>query len=382
MIRTKEREPKLIAILCDTPYQLVSGIFMANHISRDEKLLIFLNTLWGKSARKFDVNGAGERIHKVLYYGQEQMGLGMLLKGLRNPLDMLRRMDGFDPEFDITAIITTRTTWMATYLYDYYKTKNNGLKMYLIEEGCSEYTSHMGETRFTRACKLLFKKTHYDFIDAAYFSAPELYPYKLPFPLHKLPCSADDTDSVRLIDSLFQTSGDLDKLAPYSCIFLDEGFNRPELTDRFGDFEENILTRITRVMDKKDVVIKMHPRTNGYDTQTGVQAVYTKFPFEILPAHVNLNNRVVVSALSTAMLTSKFLYDQEPYLVFTYHLVMDVLRVIVPDKKMLEASIRLMEGVRTIYRDKDKVFAPKTLDELEAAFVQINAKIAVSAQKT
>ncbi len=372
----------MIAILCDTPYQLVSGVFMANHISRDEKLLIFLNALWGKSARQFDVNGENGRIHKVLYYGKEQMGIGMLLKGLFNPLDMLRRMEGFNEGFDISAIITTRTTWMATYLYNYFIEKNKDLKMYLIEEGCSEYTSHMGETRFTRACKLLGKKTHYAFLDAAYFSAPELYPYEVPFPIRKLPCSADDADSVRLIDSLFQTSGDLDKLAPYKCIFLDEGFNRPELTDRFGDFEEDILERIMRVLPKEDVVIKMHPRTNGYDTKTGVAAVYTKFPFEILPAHVDLNNRVIVSALSTAMLTSKFLYDQEPYLVFTYPLMMDVLRVIVPDKKMLEASIRLMEGVRTIYRDKDKVFAPKTLDELEEAFAQINAKIGATAQKT
>ncbi|MEI6101742.1 MAG: polysialyltransferase family glycosyltransferase [Eubacteriales bacterium] len=365
----------MIAILCDTPYQLVSGIFLANHISRDEKLLVFLNLLWGKSARQFDINSDNKRICKVLYYGKDQMGAGMLLRGLKNPLNMLSRMDGFDENFEISTIITTRTTWMATYLYNFFKMKNKDLKMYLTEEGCSEYASHMGETRFTRVCKLLFKKTHYDYIDAAYFSAPELYPYQVNFPIYKLPCSADDKDSVQLIDSMFETHNDLDKLAPYKYIFLDEGLNNDELRSKFGNCEEKILKRISKVVDKEDIVIKMHPRTNSYDDDQGIAAVYTKFPFEILPAHINMDNRVMISALSTAMLTSKFLYDQEPYLVFIYNLVMDVLHTIVPDKKILENAIHLMEGVRSIYREPNKVFAPKTLDELEQVFVQIRAEL-------
>jgi hypothetical protein len=362
----------VIALVCDTPYQLVSAIFLANSISRDEKLLILLNQLWDKTAHQFDIDVSDERIHGILYYGSEQMGMGMLLSGLYNPKKMLLRMEGFDKDIDISCIIASRTTWMATYLYYYFRKKNRNLKMYLIEEGAGEYSAKMLDTRFTRACKMLHKKTHYDFIDAAYFSAPGFYRHKTDFPVHKLPCSESDTDSIRLIDSIFDAQTELNKLVPYTYIFLDEAFHVDETG--LGCTQDTILNIMKEVVPPEEIVVKMHPRTDSFRND-GVRAVYSKAPFELLPAHVNMDQKVLVSGISTAMLTSKLLYDQEPYLIFTYHLLEDILDMILPDKEVLQNVRDLMEGVRSMYANKNKTFAPKTTEELKQVLRQIQTEL-------
>ena len=365
----------MIALVCDTPYQLVSAIFLANSISKDEKLVLFLNQLWDRTARQFDIRTNEERIYKTLYYGREQMGTGMLLSGLFHPKSMLARMEGFEEDIDFSAIITSRTTWMATYLYYFFRKKNSDLKMYLIEEGAGEYSAQMCDTRFTRACRLLHKKTHYDFIDAAYFSAPGLYNHKTDFPVYKLPCSESDTDSIQLIDRIFDAQTELNKLVPYTYIFLDEAFHVDETG--VSCTQDSILSIMKEVVPQKDIVVKMHPRTDSFQVE-GIRAEYSKAPFELLPAHVNMDKKVLVSGISTAMLTSKFLYDQEPYLIFTYHLMGDILKKILPDKQALQNVIDLMEGVRNMYVHKNKTFAPKTMEEFKATLKQIEEDLRIA----
>jgi hypothetical protein len=82
-----------------------------------------------------------------------------------------------------------------------------------------------------------------------------------------------------------------------------------------------------------------------------------------------------VSGISTAMLTSKLLYDQEPYLIFTYHLLEDILDMILPDKEVLQNVRDLMEGVRSMYANKNKTFAPKTTEELKQVLRQIQTEL-------
>lgn len=359
----------MIALVCDTPYQMVSAVFLANHLFREQKLVFFLNQLWDRTSRQFDIRARDDRVYKILYYGREQMKTHMLLLGLADPLGMLRRLEGYGEDMVFDAVIASRTTWMATYLYNYCIRRNPDIKMYLIEEGAGEYTGPMCDTRFTRACRMLRRKTHCDHIDAAYFSAPALYTHQTNFPVYRLP--GPDAESIRLLGRIFDADSEMGKITPYTYILLDEAFHIDE--SRFSCSQDSVIRWTEETLDPGEVVVKMHPRTDALNAG-GIAAVYSKAPFELLPAHADMNRRVLVSAISTAMLTPKLLYGQEPYLVFTYHLLKETLASVLSEEAVKNVTA-LIEGVRGMYANRNKTFAPRTQEEYKAVLRTIDTEL-------
>lgn len=68
--------------------------------------------------------------------------------------------------------------------------------------------------------------------------------------------------------------------------------------------------------------------------------------------------------MSTAMLTPKLLYDEEPYLVFTYKILDPLLARFLTDAAQRKRYYDFIEGVAGMYRDQTRCAAPETMEEL------------------
>ncbi|MEG2541740.1 MAG: hypothetical protein RSA64_00715 [Christensenellaceae bacterium] len=352
----------MIALVCDTPYQIISALYAAKSISKDEPIVFFLNQFWDNSSRKFEIE-QDENI-KIVYYGKEHMGMGLLLSSLYKPQKMLCRLEGYDTEMDFSHIITSRTAWMATYLYQYHIEKNPNLKLYLIEEGIGEYAAPIPDTRFTKACRLLHKKCQTDVIDAAYFCAPKLYPFQTNFPIYPLDCKENQLCVMQLVDKLFDVRAELSKIEPYQNIFLNEAPSANQDAQSYTDTEKSVVRACAEALGEKNFVVKLHPRMDQY-TVGNIHTVYAKFPMEVLPAHVDMSNHVLISSMSTGLLTPKLLYDAEPTLVFTYQLMGDLYKECIPDEQTRNRYFGFIKGVCALYRDQSKILIPATLEELK-----------------
>ena len=71
----------------------------------------------------------------------------------------------------------------------------------------------------------------------------------------------------------------------------------------------------------------------------------------------DVNEKLFISIHSTACLTPKLLFDEEPYLILFYHLIDDA---VTERNERFDHTMKLFIDS---YRDKDKIMLPKTQEE-------------------
>ncbi len=364
----------MIAAVCDTPYQIMSAIAVANEVAPGEEIVFFINRYLYFRDQDFSYCDDHPCIHKILYYARKHMSPALLLRGLFRADRMLCSIEGYDPAMRFSAIITARTTYMATYLYR--KQAQEQLPVYLVEEGIGEYTGNMIDTRFTKALKTLRQKTHMDHVTCAYFSAPELYPFEPPFPVRPLPKMQGVVRE--MIESMFVLGAlrQVNALNAFHCIFLSEP-TTSEMTDEHDIAEYDGME--SRIMDiaieatRGDIIEKTHPVGMDFE-KDGIEKYRTKLPMECLLFTLNCKDKIFISSASTAMLTPKLLFDEEPFLVFTHKILDPYLKKLLKSDALRAKYYAVIDGVLSKVRDQGRVAVPETVEEYEAVLRDFYAR--------
>lgn len=106
-----------------------------------------------------------------------------------------------------------------------------------------------------------------------------------------------------------------------------------------------------------DLLIKPHPADKK--NREYISSVYesTSIPFEVINLNDNFTNRVIVTFFSSAAISPKMLYDEEPTVVILYKIFLDYLKVPIADELQLFFAKTVVE-----YREK-KFFIPETYEE-------------------
>lgn len=367
----------MIALVCDTPYQIMSAVLAAQAVAPGEDIVFFINTYLYLKEQTFNYSVEHKNIRAILYYGKKHMGAGKLLSGVMNPQAMLKHIDGYDSDMRFDAIICSRTTYMATYLYNAEAKAGRKPPVYLIEEGIGEYTSNLVETRFTAALAKLRQKTHMDRVTCAYFSAPTLYPYKTPFPVEKIPAVTEQSRSI--IESMFgleNLAEGVNRLAGYSCIFLSEPNSiemKNEADAKLYDQAESDIMDTAADAAGGDMVIKVHPIDPNFKKE-GLESFYSKLPMESLLLTMDCSSKFFVSSMSTAMLTPKLLFGFEPGLIFTYKILDPLISRFLTDEAVRQRYYAFIEGVMGLYEDHTRVAAPIDMAELKSTAQKFAAR--------
>jgi hypothetical protein len=89
--------------------------------------------------------------------------------------------------------------------------------------------------------------------------------------------------------------------------------------------------------------------------------------WELICARQITDNHVLISGYSTAQFSPKFLYNKEPWLIFTFKLYTGFFS----DQK-IESMQEVIERIRNGYENKEKLLIPKNVEELKEALVRID----------
>ena len=116
---------------------------------------------------------------------------------------------------------------------------------------------------------------------------------------------------------------------------------------------DNCYDTIIKLVDTSEIICKPHPRSQ-FNTNVDVK-IYSDYqiPMEILYASMeDLEDRVLISFVSTAIFTPKILFDKEPK-VISLHRILNYM-----------PFEQTFEKFRGIYRNKERVIAPNSIEEL------------------
>ena len=106
--------------------------------------------------------------------------------------------------------------------------------------------------------------------------------------------------------------------------------------------------------------VKLHPRSQSKELYRDYSVLSNQnILWELYCLNdYNIHQRIFISSYSTACFTPKMIFDEEPVVIFTYHLY--------SDKQEYDRIELLIDRFRTLYKCKDRVIIPKSEDELKS----------------
>lgn len=302
----------MIAIAVDTPSQLIAALLAYQRVGRGEPIVLF-------ARHGLETKGRHPSIERMCYYGDEHMTPSRLLSGLMSPLTLLRTIPGYDPSLDIDAIITSRTSFVATYLQKEYGSRHPFVPVYLIESGPDEYYEEKPQDRFSSMCVMMKQPTHLDFVSRAFISAAQLYPFERPYPVEELP--KGDLETRHVLGPMLGRPPKDERTALLSrvCLFFESAIAQNADAGAAFDVvaaDSRVLSAAARAIGPENItVIANGYRDMPYEREVAV--MQPGLPFESFLFRNDFNGKILMSQSLEILSAPKLFFDQEPFLVYT-----------------------------------------------------------------
>ena len=117
-----------------------------------------------------------------------------------------------------------------------------------------------------------------------------------------------------------------------------------------------IYHEIAVLKNPQNVIIKKHPRDKIRD-ESLTNYTHTSIPFEYIALESNVENKVLISLASTAVIMPKIVLDQEPFVILLYKMF----TLTIGEDETRE---RLYNNCRSLYRDRSRFIIPRNKEEL------------------
>lgn len=239
-----------------------------------------------------------------------------------------------------------------------YKGINKNLKLHFISDGIGGY--NLLTTKQNKIdnyiLNLLGFKSVFEEMNSLYLYEKKLANnlYYSHIKLKELP----KINNIRVklfINKLFEYKLENIEITNYKYLY----FQAPYTIDSILKSQFKSIQNFIKKLDKK-FIIKLHPRTIEYK---GIPQQYIsndKYPIEVLVSNYDISDKVLISSISAAAIMPKLMFDQEPYVIFLYKLFEQ-------DKYTFRGDnyLEFLEKFKLTYRNKEKVFVPNNLEELD-----------------
>jgi len=137
-------------------------------------------------------------------------------------------------------------------------------------------------------------------------------------------------------------------------IFLSQPFEDIDISKSFNAVME-LLTFVS-----EDVLIRFHPREAGRKVPEKIRTDHGSVMWELTASMTDMDDKILVGYYSTAQMTPKILFDQEPWLIFLYRIDKNLF-----DERMKKSLDIMVEDLRANYRDKGKIFIPDSIEDFK-----------------
>ena len=350
--------------VCSSNYQLLNAIMIIREYRIDADLIVTRESIWSEC--KLDILSEEKIFHHI--YKWTFLLETLADDKIKKPSDKIKiqtkkiitylnkkRIWNSLPNKDNQytriniAYIDSITLWIYTYF------KKTGASLSLYEDGTYSYSFLEVEQTFIRKImgKILYGKTNIEECARIYVKHPE----KLRRGSHnvkilKIEENYDSDVLARVLLPLYNSTEESMKSFEKKVIYFDQNIE----LDEVKNIQKKIASETAQIFGRKNVLIKLHPSSRNIDYGKDIIVFKERLPFELAIIDKNMNNKVLISIFSTACMTPKLDFNQEPYIIFTYKLYGNSFSI---NEKYLEQIDQLTES----YNDKSKVKVPNSMDE-------------------
>ncbi len=240
-------------------------------------------------------------------------------------------------------------------LYEHIRNTNNPkVRLVVYEEGtgsyCTDSSKRLGRLHLFLMRKLLRMEVREEFDELLVYQ-PDLVTAPISYPIRKMPSFSRES-IIETVNSVFRVSEE-------EMVIEDRVvFGSADRTGG-GDF-----LRLSKKLETMGFVSRRHPRSRKDPEQACLKrSVSEGEQWEIICMNCPMGDKVLASYASTACFTPKSIFDEEPYIFFLYE--MDELKSW-RQSEISDNMIQYIQKFSDTYRDKTRIFFPKSLNEMKA----------------
>lgn len=312
---------KINLFICDTPFQIMMALAFRMTILKNDIVDIVISDIINNSESLYQ-NVKESNVFSDAYYirdyelnyGFQSLGKAKKIKKLLNRKKIIKSLLPVDKSYD--ALFVTDTLRSIDWIYEQLLNINHQLKVFYYEEGpiavlCDQGNHFKKRKEYESVCKRLFnqvlgvKHINGNFQGAftsVYNQMPKAY-----FEWYDLTrISRDRLDAyVEILNEFWNYKHT--NMFSNKFIFLEESF----FTDGRENRDLEIISDIVSVVGKKDIIVKLHPRTRENRFEKMGLTVYQKnnVPWELIALNGDLCNAVLICVGSGAILYPKLYWN-------------------------------------------------------------------------
>lgn len=350
--------------VCSSNYQLLNAIMIIKEYKIEADLIVTRESIW--SGCKLDIL-AQEGIFKHIY-----KWTGLLEKladeKIKKPLDkieiQIKKIITYldkkkiwnslpNKEKQYTRINVAYVDSITLWIYTFFKKKGASLSLY--EDGTYSYRCLEVEQPLIRKVseRMLYGGASIDDCIQIYVKHPEKV--KLGSHTVKILSIEEKFDSViltKILLPLYNSTQNLLASFEKKVIYFDQNIELNEVKN----MQKDMANKTAKIFGRENVLVKLHPSSRNIDYGENMKVFEGRLPFELVIAYEDMNSKVLISIFSTACMTPKLDFNQEPYVIFTYKLYGDSFTI---NDKYLEQIDQLIGS----YNNKSKVKVPNNMEE-------------------
>jgi len=376
-LEMSNNESKRLCIICDTPYQLLNTISYA--CSQKEFEYSNVDVLvCNRDISENQINNLKKRaeIGRVFFYNTD------LVDNKRGKSLIYKAYRFFLPETFINGYVAGKEKIKCTN-YSHllcafpmpitvaFTMANPKVRIRLMDDGIGTYTGNIHMPLSKKKSIMLFLKgasSPWNRIEKVYLNNKRYYEGGLALDYEELPRFSDGDDMLNnAIQEIFGYR-EGDEYSRNRMIYLtqplDLGDDRAEI---YWKTEKTIQT----VFKEKEIkiLIRRHPKQPGYKFK-GMAVDNTNNLWELVCRYQITDEHCLIGCFSTAQFSPKFLFDKEPWIIFTYSLYRGLF-----DEDALIRMNQMVKKLRNTYEKKYKVIVAENQDELYQMIEMVKDKI-------
>ena len=294
---------KQVLIICNTAYQLLTGVQMRKKIfPTDHVDLLLSNQMVGGDIISERAR-SGSLFEKVAYVENKKQTFKNRLAETVHDFRLIRTLRKQLGEYDVVCL--SNISVFSILFLRFYQRKRFELNIY--EDGFVTYCrSFEHSDRASAVSKIINPKGILGNVSHIYLFNPELLEWHrdniVPITIPKF--DKNDTATINELNRIFGYSEDVDTYdKPY--LFMEESF----FADRFPVDDVRLVMLMAEKVGKENVMVKLHPRNpeNRFE-KLGIKTNHVfSTPWELILLNSNMQNCTLVSISSSSIL--------QPYLL-------------------------------------------------------------------
>lgn len=261
---------------------------------------------------------------------------------------------------DLTYQIIFTPSWQTLIWQEVVTALRKKCDIYFVDDGFFSYCASKikpQSTTWESQLRKLFKHGKYGFrVKGIFLNNPDLAQYDkdmvLPLPAIKLA----ETDFVDLVKSVFIKQAQ----AAVPVVFLEQNVVEALKVD-LPELKKRVFSTICQSVLPENLLVRVHPheKNHSFLLNLGLRLDEGQNMWEaVLALDQNINQRVFISFSSTALVTPKLIFKQEPVVICLYRLLLW------QDEERLQETERFFAKIRSYYQDKRKFYIVNSLEEL------------------